>query len=102
MTCMRAWRDSKFGAVRPPTAELAAFQRQKNPHRLIIGKTVLPPFLSCFDRILFILASIDDIHKSLDMFEIQPVPTTDHRVLALERLKIDVATFSRLFFIGSF
>ena len=37
-------------------------------------------FLSAvFDRILFILAGNDDIHKSLDEFEIRPDPTPDHR-----------------------
>ena len=30
--------------------------------------------------ILFILAGNDDIHKSLDEFEIQPDPIRDHRV----------------------
>ena len=29
------------------TAELAALERLKNPHRLIMGKTVLPLFLGC-------------------------------------------------------
>ena len=33
-----------------------------------------------FDRILFILAGNDDIHKSLHEFEIRPDPTTDNRV----------------------
>ena len=49
---------------------------------------MLPLFLSCFDRILFILACNDDIHKSLDEFEIRPDPTKDHiHIPALERLK---------------
>ena len=46
-----------------------------------------PRFLGCrhvfsavFDRILFILAGNDDIHKSLDEFEIRPDPTTDYGV----------------------
>ena len=37
-------------------------------------------FSAVFDRILFILAGNDDIHKSLDEFEIRPGPSTDHRV----------------------
>ena len=35
---------------------------------------------TAFDRILFILAGNDDIHKSLHEFEIRPDPTTDNRV----------------------
>ena len=37
-------------------------------------------FSTVFDRILFILAGKDDIHKSLHEFEIWPDPTTDNRV----------------------
>ena len=37
----------KLGQIRPLTAELAALERLKNPHRLIMGKTVLPLFLGC-------------------------------------------------------
>ena len=44
MTCMRAQK--KFGQVGLLTAELAALERLKNPHRLIMGKMVLPFFLS--------------------------------------------------------
>ena len=47
MTCMRARRSSKFGQTRLLTAELAAFGRLKKiPIRLIMGKMVLPLFLS--------------------------------------------------------
>ena len=46
MTCMGAQRSSKFSQIRPTTAELAALERLKNPHRLIMGKMVLPLFLS--------------------------------------------------------
>ena len=48
-------------------------------HKLIMGETVLARFLSCFDRILFILAGNDDIHKSLDEFKIRPNLTPDQR-----------------------
>ena len=37
-------------------------------------------FLAVFDRILFILASNEDMHKSLDEFEFRPDPTTDYGV----------------------
>ena len=45
-------------------------------HRVIMAKTVSPLFLGCFDRILFILAGNDDIHK----FEIRPDPTTNYGI----------------------
>ena len=50
---------------------------EKIPIDSIMGKTALPLFLGCFDRILFILVGNDDIHKSLDEFEIRPDLTTD-------------------------
>ena len=46
-------------------------------HRVIMGKTASLRFLAVFDRILFILAGNDDIHKSLDEFEIRPDPAID-------------------------
>ena len=76
--------------------------------RVIMEKTMLPLFLGFFlsnpfyylqvmltcmraqrcchffsailEQILFILAGNDDIHKSLDEFEIWPDPIRDHRV----------------------
>ena len=47
------------------------------------GVSCLPAallFLVFLDGTLFILTGDDDIHKSLDEFEIRPDPTTDHRV----------------------
>ena len=41
---------------------------------------MLPLFLVVLDEILFILTGNDDIHKSLDEFEIRTDPTTDHRL----------------------
>ena len=49
-------------------------------HMVKMGKTASLHFLDFFDRILFILAGNDDIHKSLDEFEIQPDLTLDYRV----------------------
>ena len=60
-------------------------------------------FTAFFHPILFILAGIDDMHESLEEFEIRPESTTDGRK-NLHRLilgKFGVATFSRLFLIGS-
>ena len=77
MTCMRAGRSSKFGQIRLLTAELAALERlKKNPHRLIMGKTLLPLFLAVFEWIHLILAGKDDMRESLDEFEICPDPTS--------------------------
>ena len=49
-------------------------------HRVIMGKRASSRFLGCFNRILFILADIYDIHKSLHEFKIRPDLTTDNRV----------------------
>ena len=49
-------------------------------HRAIMGKTASSSFLKCFDRILFILAGNNDMHESLDEFEIWPDSTTDYGV----------------------
>ena len=35
----------KFSQIGPATVEFAVLERLKNPHRLIMGKTVLPLFL---------------------------------------------------------
>ena len=59
----------KFGEIRPWTTELAA-------HRLIMEKMTSSHFLRYFYLILFILAGNEDMHRSLDEFEILPDPTT--------------------------
>ena len=70
MTCMRARTSSNFSLIGPPTEELAALDRLKNPHRLIMRKQCLHFFSAVLDLILFILAGNDNIHESLDGFEI--------------------------------
>ena len=67
---MRAWTSLNFSLIVPSTAELAALKRLKNPHRLIMEKGCLHFFSAVLDRILFILAGNDNIHESLDEFEI--------------------------------
>ena len=52
----------------------------KNSHRLIMGKGKSSFFSAVFDRILFILAGNEDIHKSLYEFQFRTDPTTDYRV----------------------
>ena len=48
--------------------------QQKSPLWLIMGKIVSPPFLGCFDPILFILAGNED------EFKFRPDRTTDYGV----------------------
>ena len=95
---MRAWTSSNFSLIGPPTTELAALKRLKNPHRLIMGKRCLHFFSAVLDRILFILAGNDNIHKSLDVFKILLDPTTGFHGNR-KGLKIDDFTFSLLLFI---
>ena len=70
MTCMRAGTSLNFSLIGPPIAELAALERLKNPHRLIMRKQCLFFFSAVLDLILFILAGNNNIHESLDGFEI--------------------------------
>ena len=62
MTCMRAGTSLNFSLIGPPTAELAALERLKNPHRLIMRKQCLHFFSAVLDLILFILAGNNNIH----------------------------------------
>ena len=71
MTCVRARTGSNFGLIGPPTAELAAHERLKYPHRLITGKRCLHICSTVLDRILVMLKGNDNIHESLDEFEIR-------------------------------
>ena len=70
MTCMRAGKCLNFSLIGLPTAELAALERLKKNHRLIMRKQCLQDFSAVLDLILFILACNDNIHESLDGFEI--------------------------------
>ena len=67
---------SKFGEIRPWTTELAALERLKKSHRLIMEKMTSSHFSAIFHLILFILPGNEDMHKSLVEFEIRPDPTT--------------------------
>ena len=64
---------SKFGQMRP----LVSMARD----RVTVGKTASSRFLKrfCSDS-FFILAGNDDIHKSLNEFEIRRDPTMDYGV----------------------
>ena len=68
---------SKFGRIRPRTTELAALERmKKNPIDLQWGKRCHHIFSAIFAWILFIFAGNEDMHKSLNEFEIWPDATT--------------------------
>ena len=60
---------SKFSQIRPLVSMAT--------DRVTVGKTVLSHFFESFDWIHFILAGNDDIHKSLNEFEIWRYPTMD-------------------------
>ena len=58
-----------------------------------MGKTVLPLFLGCFHKILFILAGNDSMHEGSEEFKIWPDSTTDWGVsgpLVSEEISIDL------------
>ena len=77
MTYIGARRYSKFSQIRQATAELAAFGRLKKiPIVFFMGKRFCHFFSAVLDRIHFMLAGTDDIHESLNEFEIWPDPTT--------------------------
>ena len=47
-------------------------------HRVIKSKNLLLLFFPFVDRMLSMLAGNDNVHKSLDEFEIRPDPTKDY------------------------
>ena len=70
---------SKFGKIRPWTTELAALERLKTFHGLIMEKMTSSHFLRFFHLILFILAGNEDMHRSLIEFENRPDLTAGFR-----------------------
>ena len=62
---------SKFGQMRPLVSMATGLQWEKRCHHV---------FSNVFDRIHFILAGNNDIHKSLNEFEIRQDPTMDYGV----------------------
>ena len=70
---------SKFGKIRLWTTELAALELLKKSHRLIMGKMISSHFLCYFSSDHFHTCrqpGKEDMHKSLNEFEIWPDPTT--------------------------
>ena len=62
---------SNFGQMRPLVSMATWLQWEKRCNHI---------FSNVFDRIHFILAGNDDIHKSLNVFEIRKDPTMDYGV----------------------
>ena len=86
-TCIKAWMSLNLGQIPPLTMELAALEHLKNRCHHFFSVAIGPILFNVFDRMLFILAGNEDIHKSLYEFEFRTDPTTDYGVSCLERLK---------------
>ena len=69
MTYMRAWMSLKFGQIQLLVSMAT--------DRVIMEKRCCHFFSAVFYPILFILAGNDDMHESLEEFEIRPDSTTD-------------------------
>ena len=65
-----------WGRLGQPLVSMAT----ESPHWLIMGKWCLHLFSVAYDRILFILAGNEDMHKISDEFEFRPDRTTDYGV----------------------
>ena len=63
MTCMRVWISLRFGEIRLLVSMAT--------DRVIMEKQCCHFFSAVFYPILFILAGNDDMHESLEEFEIQ-------------------------------
>ena len=65
----------------------SGFHGNRNPPLTYNGENDVATFSQlCFDPILFILASNEDMHKISDEFEFRPDRTPDYGVMVLERL----------------
>ena len=81
---MKAQRSSMFGQIGQLRAGLDALERlEKSTAILKMRKMVLPLFSAVFDRGFFILTCNDNIHISLDEFNIRPDLTRDYRASCL-------------------
>ena len=70
--CIRSWMSLKYGQMRP-LVSMATY-------RVTVGKRRHQVFSNVFDRIHFILAGNDAIHKRLNAFEIRRDRTIDDGV----------------------
>ena len=75
-TCIKSRMSLNFGQIGPLTTELAALERLKISHRLIMGKCWLHACSFIFDRIIIKVASSQDRHKSSIVFDFGPNQST--------------------------
>ena len=75
-TCIKSRTSSNFGQIEVLTSELAALERLKKSHRLIIGKWCLHASSFIFDRIIIKVAGNQERHKSSNEFDFGPDQTT--------------------------
>ena len=67
---------SNFSQIGPLTTKLAALERLKNSHKLIMGKWCPHASSFIFDRIIIKVAGNQERHKSSDEFDFGPDQTT--------------------------
>ena len=79
-TCIKSRMGLNFGQIGLLTTELAALERLKISHRLIMGKWCLHASLFIFDRIIIKVAGNQDRHKSSFKFDFGLNQTTCFRV----------------------
>ena len=65
-TCIKSRTSLNFGKIGPLTTKLAALERLKISHRLIMGKWCLHAISFIFDRTIIKVAGNQDRHKSSD------------------------------------
>ena len=80
-TCIKSRTNSSFGQIGPLTTELAALERWKISHTLIMGKWCLHASLFIFDRIIIKVADNQDRHKNSVEFDFGPNQTTHFGVI---------------------
>ena len=105
VTYIRACMSSKFGQIRPRTTELAALERRKkilftdNGENYVITFSRLFFFLIGSFSYLQVIRTCIKAWMSLNLGQIPPLTI---ELAALQRLKIDVTTFSPLLLIRTF
>ena len=79
-TCIKSRTSSNFSQIGPFAMELAALERLKKSHWLIMGKCCLQASSFIFDRIIFKVSGNQDRHKSSARFDFGPNKTTQYGV----------------------
>ena len=87
-TCIKSRTRLNFSQIGPLTTELAALERLKISHRLIMGKCCLHASSFIFDRIIIKVADNQDRHKSSGKFGFRPDQTTHFGVTCSYMTKI--------------